>query len=512
MSETTPALIVRDLSKTFGATRALRRVSLTFPNGTITALLGENGSGKSALIKSLAGVYTPDPGRGEIEVGSFGSLPRHTPDVAWERGLRFLHQDLGLVQEARVVDNIAFTAGYLSGQLSLVRRRKERARAQELLDRFSVGASPDAYLADLSPSDQTMIAVARLFGEDDPGNKVFFLDEPSATLPGDQVELVFGAMRRACDEGASVVLVSHRLEEVLEIADRVVVLRDGQVVAEQPIEGLGVADLVELMIGRPLEQREFTSTGVRSRDDALLRVEGLAGGRLNGVDIELERGTILGVTGLVGCGRSALIRLLAGSQVPRAGKIFIDGKEYAFRSPRDAISAGLASVPQDRRRQGVVLDFTIRENLTLGNLRDVRGRFALSPALERKAALEFIHRLDIRPPDPEKLVRTLSGGNQQKVAVGRVLRLAPKVLLLDEPTQGIDIGARDEIGQVLRKLTAEGISVILASSDGDELLDLADRIVVLDRGHVRTVLERDEITRENLALAINRTTEGSVPA
>jgi ribose transport system ATP-binding protein len=500
------ALSVSHVSKTFGATRALDDVSLSFKPGRVTALLGENGSGKSTLIKVLSGAHAPDKGSASVAVGGQSrSLPL-TPRQSHELGLRFLHQDLGLVPEATVADNVAFYEGFLSPPLRPLQRQAERDRTGELLARFEVKASPDSYVADLSPSEQTMVAIARAFGpEDGQARRIVVLDEPTAALPGDEVERVFRAIRRARQSGAAIILVSHRLEEVLDVADEVAVLRDGRVVASRPVEGLGADDLIELMLGHGLERSGGSDTAAGGHGDGLLRVRGLTGRRLRDVGFDLRAGEVLGVAGLVGSGRSELARLVSGAQRPATGTIEVDGAARVFDGPYAALAAGIVAVPQNRKRDGVILDMTVKENLTLGDLRPVSrrgGLGAINNAKERAEAAELIRRFDIRPPRPEALLRSLSGGNQQKVAIARAVRLGPRVLILDEPTQGVDVGARGEIGAIVTDLKRQGVAIVLATSDVDELLELADRVLILDRGRLREVLAREDITRDRLALAL----------
>ncbi|MFJ5116697.1 sugar ABC transporter ATP-binding protein [Kitasatospora sp. NPDC088548] len=500
------ALEVRGLSKSFGANRVLRDLAFALRPGAVTALLGENGSGKSTLVKVLAGVHAPDGGELAVH-GEPLALPL-TPDRARAAGLRFLHQDLGLVEELTVADNLALTLRERRPALAPVNRRAEAARAAELLDAFAVAAPAGAHVADLPASQRGMLAVARVFG-DVGATPVVFLDEPTAALAADDVARLYTAVRRIAERGASVVLISHRLEEVLEVADQILVLRDGRLVADRPNQGLTVARLVEDMTGRPPAPVD-TAAPSPAAGEPVLAVRGLRGARLHGVDLELHPGEVLGVTGLVGCGRSELARIVGGSQRPAGGAVEVDGRPRTFRSAADAIAAGIVSVPQNRHLQGVILDLTVRENLTLGDLRPVSGRWAVSGARERAEARRLIEEFDIRPGDPEADVRSLSGGNQQKVALARAVRLAPRVLVLDEPSQGIDIGAREGIARVVRRLSEDGVAVLLATSDLDELMDLADRVVVLDRGRVTATVPMAGTGRAELFHAI--TASAGAPA
>ncbi|WP_019634134.1 sugar ABC transporter ATP-binding protein [Actinomadura atramentaria] len=500
-----PALRVRGLGKTFGRNRVLSGLSFEVRAGAVTALLGENGSGKSTLVKILAGVHAPDPGDARVEAaGTPVALPL-TPDRAHAAGLRFLHQDLGLVPELTVADNLALADRSGRSGLAPTRRRDERRRAAELLAPFDVAADPGAHVADLPVSERSMVAVARTFGDVPPGRPpVVFLDEPTAALAADDVARLFAAIRRLCARGAAVVLISHRLEEVLEIADHVLVLRDGRLVADRPAAGLTTATLVEDMTGRRVEPGRAAPAGGGDAAGGVpaLSVRGLRGTRLRGVDLDLRAGEVLGLTGLVGCGRSELARIVGGAQRPRGGSVEVGGTAVRLRSPADAIARGIVGVPQDRHAHGVLLDLSVRENLTLGDLRPVTRRGAIGRAAERAEARALIEEFDIRPPDPEAALRTLSGGNQQKVALARAVRLEPRVLVLDEPSQGIDIGAREGIGRVVRRLRDAGVAVLLATSDLDELMDLADRVVVLDRGRVHATLRPADAGRDDLFHAV----------
>ncbi|HEY0277165.1 MAG TPA: sugar ABC transporter ATP-binding protein [Solirubrobacterales bacterium] len=498
-----PALKVTGLSKTFPVTKALDSLSLELEAGGVTALLGENGSGKSTLVKILAGVQPPDPG------GAIGAWGRDlggslTPAAARDAGLRFVHQDVGLLPEMTVADNVALGSAYLSGPMARVRPRAERARTVELLGAFGLAIDPDALAGSLSPLERTMVAVARAMASTRRGaRRIVVLDEPTATLPAEEVGVLFDAIRAACADGAAVLLVTHRLPEVMALADRIAVLRDGRLVADRQLGGLGTDDLVTLMLGKELE-RVSAPEGERvptRRSDLAVAVKGLSGKRLAEVDLDIYGGEILGLAGLVGSGRSELMRILAGVQGRVDGLLEVAGEPVQMRSPRDAIARGIVLVPQERRRDGCILAMKLRENLTLGNLDDVAGFGTVRRRAERRLATDMIERFGIRPPAPEQPMSLFSGGNQQKAVIARSVQRDPTVLLLDEPTQGIDIGARTEIAAILRDLRRRGTAIVLASSDDDELLELADRVAVFSRGRLVRELQGTNLTREELARA-----------
>ena len=494
-------LIIDGLSKSFTGVRALDDVSMHFPRGEITALLGQNGSGKSTLIKILAGFYAPDPG-GRITVdGADLTLPVH-PHAAHAAGLRFLHQDLGLVDALSVADNFAFTVGFRASLLGRVPQRRLDRQVTALLDQFEIDVSPRTEVGRLTPTERTMIAIARAFADEDAGGRVrtnvLILDEPTAALPASEVDRVFKALDRVRDAGGTVIFVSHRIDEVQRLADRLVVLRDGRVVERTGAAGLTAEDIVTMIVGKGVE-RSYPARRCPP-GDVVGPGRRLSGSRRQDVDFELRAGEIVGVTGLLGCGRSELLRLVAGAQTPRSGQLLVDGQEVRYRSARDAVGAGVALVPQERRVQGCVPAMSVQANITLPGLRSFWRGGRLRYAQEREAARQAIDELDIRPRDPGRPIALLSGGNQQKAVLGKWIRLHPRVLVLDEPTQGVDIGAKHEIGQIIRRLADEGVAVLVGSSDFEELVPLCDRALVLSRGRLVADVSRDELSEERLTL------------
>lgn len=495
----TAAVEVKNLSKTFGAQRALDDLTVSFGQGRVTALLGQNGSGKSTLIKILSGFYTPDVGTGEAFIhGTQLPLPAQ-PRQVHELGVRFLHQDLAIVPGMSVSDNFALTERFTGVvRAGLISQKDQDDRVQATLDRLGVPVSPSALMNELAPAQQTMVAIARAFFEAD--KPTIFLDEPTASLPESEVQKVLSALRTAVSEGASIIYVSHRLDEVRQIADDLVILRDGKLVASTPNRDHTTAELVELVLGRkappPMERRE---TADRPK---IMKVKDLHGPRLGGVSFEIGAGEILGVTGLVGCGRSELARILTGAQQAESGVIEFDNKAYAPRSPRQSRRLGIGYVPQDRRSEGVVHGMTIAENATLSVLASVTSAGLIRKAQERTLADDLIEKFHVLPPNSAAQIDNLSGGNQQKVVFARNAALELKMLVLDEPTQGIDIGARAEIAEICREFAAAGIAVVVASTDFEEIAGLCDRVIVLDRGQIV-----DEVTGPDIT--VNRLTASS---
>jgi ribose transport system ATP-binding protein len=513
--EPATGLVVRSVSKTFAGTRALKDVSAHFPRGKITALLGQNGSGKSTLIKILAGFYYPDEGGRVLVNGQELPLPVH-PHQAHEAGLRFLHQDLGLVQELSVADNFAFVNGFGAGLLSRIRNRAHQRRVKSVLDRFSINVRPAAVVKSLTPTEQTMVAIARAMEAeiamedripaDSPAVPVLVLDEPTASLPASEVDEVFRALRHARDTGATVIFVSHRLDEVIRLADHSVILRDGQVVADEPMSDLTEKDIVHRILGYEFQETHHHHPG-RDAGDPVIEARSLSGTRLRDVDLTIHAGEIVGVTGLLGCGRSELARLLAGAQQPAGGELVLNGRPARFSSPQDAIAAGIAYVPQDRRHQGCIPALSVRHNITLSDVSSFFKSGLLRQGQERAATRAAIEQFDIRPAQTERPMAQLSGGNQQKAVIAKWTRLEPRLLVLDEPTQGVDIGAKHEIAAIIEALAGRGVAIVVASSDFDELVRLCDRVLVFNRGDLVADVPRPQLSEARLTLLSSATKE-----
>ncbi|MET0933086.1 MAG: sugar ABC transporter ATP-binding protein [Mycetocola sp.] len=499
-----PALHIETVTKTFAGQRALDNVSLTVPRGEITALLGMNGSGKSTLIKVLAGVYDPDPG-GRLWIDGREIVLPLTPAQSHAAGLRFLHQDIGLVDALTIADNFALVDRFFARSvLGPINVRKQNAHTAATLALFDLDVHPSTLVSELSPSARTMIGIARAFQGGDAGiatlrSTILILDEPTASLPADEVDTVLRMLEKLRENGGTAVYVSHRIEEVRRIADRVAVLRDGRLVADEPLGARESHDIVSLILGRPLEKVELSRPEQREGDQVLVAT-GLRGTRLDGLDFSVRSGEIVGVTGLIGCGRSELIRMLAGAQRPDEGGMTLGGKTYAPTAPADAIAAGVTCVPQNRRVDGVVLDMSVAENLTLGRLeRHTRGA-RIDRKEERRAAGALADSFLVKSAGIDAPVRSLSGGNQQKVVVARAASGDVTVVLLDEPSQGVDALAKQEIANILRILADRGVAVVVASTDYDDFVGLADRVIVLNRGRQMATLEGADITEDRIAL------------
>jgi ribose transport system ATP-binding protein len=493
-SASAPALKVQGLSKTFPGGKGLRDVDIEIAPGTVRALLGQNGCGKSTLIKVLAGVYQPDAGATAEVLGNELSLG--SSRGAREAGLRFIHQDLGLISTLDVTDNLSLGSSYANtGWLS---DSRERRRAQRLLDRYGIEIDVRQRLDRLSPAEQTLVAIARALGDDDSSApRLIVLDEPTAALQSAEVALLFGLIERLKAEGNTVMYVSHRLDEVFAIADDVTVLRDGAVVANRPVAQLDHDSLVELILGRTVEGIE---PGQVHRDAPIvLEARDLCGATVETADLTLGRGEIVGITGLLGSGYEDLLFLLAGAKPRERGTIELDGQLVEIADPHAAVSHGIAFAPADRKRLSSIQGWSLRENITLPRVPTGAGRW-LGGRAEHRDVKPWLELVRVRH-SANSLLSTLSGGNQQRVVLARWLRIDAKVLLLQEPTSGVDTGAKHDIYVALREAAAGGAAVLFSSSDPEELAAVADRVIVMSDGAVTTELSGGSLTVDNLIRA-----------
>lgn len=487
LAEQTVLLSVRQLGKTFPGQVALAGVDLEVRAGEVHALVGQNGSGKSTLIKVLAGYHQPDPGSEvDLPVGD---------------AIGFVHQDLALVDALNAVDNLALARGYAIRR-GRIDARREQERTRTLMARLGREVDLAVPVGDLPPVERALVAMARaLDGMRE--SSVLVLDEPTAALPAPEVGRLFAAIEQVKSYGGGVLYVSHRLDEVFRIADRVTVLRDGRRVATVDASELDHDGLIELMLGHSLQRRAHAPAQRRSGAPAL-EVVSLRGGRLEGFTASVRAGEIVGVAGLVGSGREDLAEALVGATPGTAGLVRVDGRELRKRTPRAAIDAGLALLPADRARLGAVLEHSIAENVTLPRLRSLVRALRIVRRRERRDVLGWIDKVGLVPREPDRVLGTLSGGNQQKALLARWLRATPRVLVLDEPTQGVDVGAKEAIHGLLHDAVSEGLAVLVCSAETEDLADLCDRVLVMRAGRVAVelsgaALSDERIVRETLA-------------
>jgi len=489
-----PVLTVRGLSKTFVSTRALNDVDFDLRAGEVHALVGQNGCGKSTLIKVLAGFHQPDPGV-EIRLGGAQIDLSSTAD-AHRAGFRFVHQDLGLVGTLSTVENLMLGRRLSTARGGRIRWDAERRDAERRMKDLGYDFDVERPVGTLGAAERTGVAIARALW-DWKAARVLVVDEPTASLPREEVAVLFAALRRVRDAGLGVIYVSHRLDEIFAICNRVTVLRDGVRVGTWDVGAIDQDDLVHSMIG----DEEMRPPHDQSADPAgpvALEVSGLSGTVVEEVDLRVRRGEVVGIAGLTGSGREELLPLIFGV-VSRSGDVRLDGRSVPA-DPRRAMKAGLALVPSDRRGEGAILGMTVRENFSLTDLRRFATRLGnLSRGREAKEVAAWIRRLDVRPPLPEALFGALSGGNQQKVVLAKWLRRQPAVLLLDEPSQGVDVGAKAVIHALAREVAAGGACVVIASSDDSELCDTCDRVLVMRDGRVVAEVAGPRLTTSELS-------------
>lgn len=490
-----PLLEIRSLSKTYPGQVALSQAHLSVVPGEVHALVGQNGSGKSTLIKLLAGYVAPDHGSDVLLEGERVDL-WHL-DTARRSRIRIVHQDLGLVPTLSTVENLGLGRGYDTGSLGRIRWRDETRRAQEALTRFGLAPDVRQPLATLAPAEQAAVAIVRAMQDwdtDRPG--LLILDEPTASLNRGEVDALFREVRRLAGQGAGVIFVSHVLDEVLSLADRVTVLRDGQVVASGvPTRDLDEARLVQLIVGRPVDK--LYSTARHRTGRPVLEAEMVFGMSLRGVSFKVHAGEVLGIAGLVGSGRDEIAGALFGLTPRFAGKVLVD-KVKVFASPRDSIKAGMALVPADRKHLGLDLEERLYEHVPLPRLSTVSGRIRLHHRRARASAETWSRRFDVQPLALNRKMAKFSGGNQQKAVLARWMRTEPKVLLLDEPTQGVDIGAKASIYEAIAETAGSGTAVVVASSDAEELVHVCDRVLVLRAGMLAAELSGASMTEERV--------------
>jgi ABC-type sugar transport system ATPase subunit len=482
-----PLLRAVDVVRDFPGLRALDRVSLEVVSGEIVALVGHNGSGKSTLVKILAGVDTADTGR--IELAELGGTATE---------LHVIHQDLGLVSELTAVENLKLAPDPDRSRLAPNARAREREHTLALISRFGEPFDVDVPIARLAPAQRSIIAIARALDGWKHERNVLILDEPTEALHASEVEVLFEAVRRTAAAGAGVVFISHRLDEVLDLAERVVVLRNGCKVADLRTGDLDHETLVTHVTGSEVHHRPDTARE-RGAGEVALEIVGLTGPQVHGFDLTLRHGEVVGMAGVLGSGRDALPSLVFGA-VPASARSFrVGGRDYVRRSPRASVRRGMAFVAGDRAVLGAVPAMNARENMTLPDLRPVTSPFgALRRRAERTVAGDLARRYDVRPPEPERGFAQFSGGNQQKIVFAKWLRNEPRVLLLEEPTQGVDIGAKQFIYGEIDAAAARGVAVLVCSSDAKELVRLCDRVAVMRNGVVVTELSGDRLTESAL--------------
>ncbi|QDT43774.1 Ribose import ATP-binding protein RbsA [Gimesia alba] len=500
-----PLLKVQKISKQFPGVKALSQVSLTLGHGEVLALIGENGAGKSTLMKILAGVQPPDSGTLLI---NGKRISNSSVEDALECGIALIHQELNLCENLDIAANIFL--GREPNSSGIIRQKQTYLESEKLLKRVGLNVSPYTLVGSLTVGQQQMVEIAKALSIN---ARILIMDEPTSSLSLHESEALFSVIRELKAQGVSIIYISHRLGEVNDLADRVVVLRDGENAGDLDRDSISHDQMVQLMVGRSVSQF-FTHTP-HSPGEMILEVKNLRTpvNPTHPINFSLRKNEIVGIAGLVGAGRTELMQVLFGIDAPQGGAIFVNGQETRIHSPRDAIKAGLALVPEDRKLQGLVLEMAVRENMSLASLsRDRKLLGMINFSKERDISEEMIAAMKIKTPTDHQVVQFLSGGNQQKVVLGKWLAMKPKVLLLDEPTRGVDVGAKEEIYNLMNELASTGMAVLFVSSDLEEIRGISDRVLVMHEGQLPGELSRDELSEEAIMQLATGQTEKAVTA
>ena len=495
------------VSKSFGSTLALDRVDVGIRRGNVHALVGGNGSGKSTLIKILAGVIAADPG-GSLEIdGRSVDLRAYDARAARAAGLRFVHQDAGIFPQLSVMENLAIGRGFPTSRTGRVRWRYVRRQASAVLERFQIPAAPDTRLLTLGPAMRMMVAIARALQDAERDTGMLVLDEPTAALPEHEVAVLTDAVQRYARLGHTIIYVSHRLDEVLALADRVSALRDGRLVDTVDATAMTHEQLIQLVVGRELDRVYPNVSEPGATTDALLSIDDLHAGPLQGVSFAVGRREVVGIAGLLGSGRTELLQTIFGAIPKIKGEIKLNGQTLRARSPIDAMNIGIAYVPEDRPGAAAFADLSVQDNIGVAQVARYWRRLRIDRARERAEARASMTEFLVKAPSLTAPMTALSGGNQQKVILARWLRQRPKLLLLDEPTQGVDVGARSEIYQLVRAAVADGAGAIVVSCDFEELSHVCDRVLVLTGGRIVADVPSHELDPDRLTELTHSTME-----
>ena len=479
----------QNIVKAFGGIKALSDVSLDIERGEIHAIVGENGAGKSTLIKTCAGAYVPDSGKIIINGKTFDRL---TPALSEENGIGVIYQEFNLVNELTVAENVFL--GHPIRKGILIDFDAMNRRAAEIFEQLHVSIDPKALVKDLSVGYQQIVEIAKAVSMN---AKVLIMDEPSAPLTNAEVDKMFELVHVLRDSGVTIIYISHRLEEIFALSDRVTILRDGQKIKTLRTCDTNQDELIQLMAGRELKNT-FPPRTPAFTDEVILELRDLCGNGLEDISLRVHKGEILGLAGLVGAGRTELSHLIFGVKPIKSGEMIYKGKPFVPKNPLHAIGSGIALVPEDRKQHGVHIELSIRENISMANFQAISRASIIDRHKEAAICKEYGDMLHIKCADYEQLVKLLSGGNQQKVVLAKWLATAPDLIILDEPTRGIDVGAKYEIYKIMGDLIQSGKTIIMISSEMEELIGMSDRIVVLAEHHLAGELKREEFSQEKI--------------
>lgn len=478
------------IDKSFPGVHALDKCRFDLYKGEVHALVGENGAGKSTLMKVLTGIYQKDDGKilykgKEIHIKS--------PKEAQQLGIGIIHQELNLMPHLTVAENIYIGREHMNGIFLDSRRTNEEA--QKLLESLHIHISPTTKMQDLSVAKQQMVEIAKALSFQ---SEVLIMDEPTAALTESEIEDLFQFIRNLKNKGVGIIYISHRMDELKKISDRTTVMRDGQYVGTVVTEDTGIDQIIQMMVGRVIYEEPKTDSTVPADAPVVLKVSNLNSGLVKGVSFELKKGEILGFAGLMGAGRTETARLICGADPMASGEIQVNGKKVDIRTPSDAVNCGIGYLSEDRKRYGLAVGLSLTDNLVLASLENYTGFGLVNDRKVRKVANDYIGKINIKTPSSEQLVKNLSGGNQQKVVVAKWLIRDCNILIFDEPTRGIDVGAKSEIYKLMNELAHEGKSIIMISSEMPELLRMSDRIAVMCEGTLTGFLDIKDATQEKI--------------
>lgn len=478
-------LVMKGISKTYPGVVALDHVDFSVKHGEVHALLGENGAGKSTLIKILAGAVERDEGEIWFDGQSF---EQYSPHDAIQMGISVIYQEFNIVSKMSIEENIFLGKEYRKGIFADKQAMIKKSR--EVFQPLGGDIDPREKVSNLSVAYQQLVEISKAILNK---SKLIVMDEPSAALSTRELDILFELIRRFKCEGTSVIYISHRLEEVFEIADRVTVFRDGKYVATKLVSETNKEELINLMVGRELSG-EFPQNN-QHNDDVILKVQGITTQKLKNISFELHRNEILGITGLVGAGRTELVRAIFGAD-PYLGDIYVKGEKVNIRSPQDAIRFGISYLPEDRKQNGILLEMPVRFNLSIASLKKFARHGFVNRLMENEAVQKFVDAINIKTPNLEQKTKNLSGGNQQKVILGKWLACDSDIIIFDEPTRGIDVGAKQEIYLLMNKLVQEGKSIIIVSSELPEIMGMSDRVLVVCNGSITAEIGKRELSQE----------------
>ena len=481
---------MKGIDKQFGGNYVLKDAGFVLADSEIHALMGENGAGKSTLMKILTGVYTRDAGTVIVDGKE---VVYHNPQEAERAGIVFIYQELNVLQDLTVEENM-FLGKEICGAFGICDSRAMRSKVKEILDSLGVSIRPEQKMDQLSVGQQQMIEIAKALMVD---AKVIIMDEPTSALTQSETEVLFSVARKLREQGVSIIYISHRMEEIFELCDRITVLRDGQYIGTKKISETDLAEVIRMMIGREIGER-FPKREVKPGELVFEAKNLSCEGVFSDISFKVHAGEVLGVAGLMGAGRTEIMHAIFGDMPHTSGEIYIGGKQVSIKSPIDAMKNGIGFITEDRKTEGLMIEDSIGKNISIANLGKISSNGVLSSNKEKTLVGDAIERLRVKCTSPEHICGNLSGGNQQKVVFSKWILTEPRILILDEPTRGVDIGAKKEIYSIINELAAQGVAIIMVSSELPEVLGMSDRIMVIHEGRVSGIIDNDNTTQEDV--------------